>query len=204
MPEFDKAYWEDHWAPSGGDRELPANPYLAGETAHLPPATALDAGCGTGAEAVLLAERGWRVTGVDISHAAIAAAQHRAERAGVSDRIEWLERDLTRWEPDRSWDLVVTSYAHSEHGQFALYRKLASLVAPGGTILIIGHLHDTEPHGHAGAHPETATVTRAAITQIFDVPEWTIDAGYEHDRLVDTGTRSVPLRDVVVRARRNG
>src|SRR5690606_24506763 len=70
MDEIDKDYWENHWSPatSSGVRELPVNPYLATETAHLHPGTALDAGCGTGAEAIWLAEQGWQVTAADISH----------------------------------------------------------------------------------------------------------------------------------------
>src|SRR5690625_6269044 len=62
MAEFDKTYWEHHWNPttSNGVRKLPAHPYLATETAHLRPGTALDAGCGTGAEAIWLAAQGWQ------------------------------------------------------------------------------------------------------------------------------------------------
>ncbi|HIY66127.1 MAG TPA: methyltransferase domain-containing protein [Candidatus Agrococcus pullicola] len=215
MPDFDKTYWEEHWAPTpaNAERDLPVHPYLPTETSQLSGGTALDAGCGTGAEAVWLAEQGWLVTGADISATALEAAGHRAERAGLGDRIEWVETDLTQWEPGRSWDLVVTSYAHSEIGQLLLYRQLASLVAPSGTLLIVGHLHEpgtnggSSTHGdpgHHGAHPEAASVTRDAITQMFDVPGWAIDASYENVRAVRPGGRPVQLRDVVVRAHRNG
>lgn len=214
MPEFDKTYWEEHWAPTAANAEqdLPVHPYLLKETSQLFSGAALDAGCGTGAEAVWLAEQGWLVTGADISATALEAAGHRAERAGLGDRIEWVEADLTQWEPGRSWDLVVTSYAHSETGQLPLYRRLASLVAPGGTLLIVGHLHEPGANGgsntygdpgHHGAHPAAASVTRDAITQMFDVPGWAIDASYENVRVVRPGGRPVQLRDVVVRAHRN-
>ena len=45
-----------------------------------PPGRALDLGCGTGTNAITLCERGWRVTGVDFSPKAIAAARRKAAR----------------------------------------------------------------------------------------------------------------------------
>lgn len=201
MAEFDKDYWETHWSPgaSGRDGHLPANPYVQTETAHLPAGTALDAGCGAGAEARWLAERGWRVTAADISTTALATAQAHAASAGAEARIEWVEADLARWEPERSWDLVLTSYAHADIGQLALYRRIASWVAAGGTLLIIGHHHD-DHHGHH--RPEGATASLEAITTSFSAPEWQVEAGYERTRIVHPDGRAVPLRDVIVRARR--
>ena len=70
MAEFDKNYWEVHWtldSPGQEQRQLPVNPYLPAETMRLPPGAALDAGCGSGAEALWLAEHGWLVTAADIS-----------------------------------------------------------------------------------------------------------------------------------------
>jgi len=48
----------------------------------LAPGTALDLGCGEGADAIWLAERGWQVTAADISQAALdRAAGNRSEAA---------------------------------------------------------------------------------------------------------------------------
>src|SRR3954447_3934670 len=97
MNEFDKDYWEDQWAPaaSGRKRQLPVNPYLAAETAHLPVGVVLDAGCGTGTEALWLAEHGSHVTAADISASALAEARARATAAGVGERVDWVETDLS-------------------------------------------------------------------------------------------------------------
>ena len=50
----------------------------------LPPGTALDVGCGEGADAIWLAERGWRVTAVDFSTDGAGSARRptRSRRAG--------------------------------------------------------------------------------------------------------------------------
>lgn len=199
MHEFDETYWEDHWSPTATGRSLPANPYLRSETAHLAVGTALDAGCGTGTEALWLAEQGWQVTGVDISAKALAAAASRADAADLAGQIEWVATDLTRWEPDRRWNLVVTNYAHPDTGQLAFYERIASWVAPGGTLLIVGHLHGP---GHGHAHPDSATATRDAITDLLAAPDWHLDASYENVRTVDTGGSPAQLRDVIVRAHR--
>ncbi|GFZ82224.1 class I SAM-dependent methyltransferase [Nesterenkonia alkaliphila] len=203
MHQFDKTYWENHWAPAGEREALPVNPYLPAELTQLPPGTALDAGCGTGTEAIWLAEQGWQVTGADISATALAAAAARAAAPGTAEQLQWVETDLTTWEPDRRWDLVVTSYAHPETGQLAFYRRISSWVAPGGTLLIVGHLHQPA-HGHPRSHPhpETATATLEDITELFAGPAWHIEAGYENTRTVQVAGRSVPLRDAILRARR--
>lgn len=206
MHEFDRAYWERHWAPgatAAAARRLPVNPYLPTETESLRVGDALDAGCGTGAEALWLAERGWRVTGADISAAALATATERAEARGQSADVDWVEADLTTWEPGRTWDLVVTHYAHAAIGQLAFYERIAGWVAPGGTLLIVGHLHGQHGgHEHGSEHPDEATATGAGIAELFAGPQWRIDADYEADRIVEAGGRRVPLHDVVVRVHR--
>jgi 2-polyprenyl-3-methyl-5-hydroxy-6-metoxy-1,4-benzoquinol methylase len=47
----------------------------------------LDVGCGDGSNSVLLASRGARVTGIDISSRSIELATERARLAGVQDRV---------------------------------------------------------------------------------------------------------------------
>ena len=58
------------------------NPQLVAQVADLAPGTALDVGCGEGADAIWLAERGWRVTAVDISTVALERAAAHAAAAG--------------------------------------------------------------------------------------------------------------------------
>ena len=63
------------------------------ESGRIRPCRAVDLGCGTGANAVYLAQNGFEVTGVDFSEAAIEKAQARAAEAGVP--VEFIVDDLT-------------------------------------------------------------------------------------------------------------
>lgn len=143
---FDKTYWDQTWtgerapAMSSGD----PNPHLIKEVSGLESGTALDAGCGAGAEAIWLAAQGWDVTGADVANAALDHAKDRAAVAGVSDRVRWIQADLSSWAPETQYDLVTTHYAHPAMPQLDFYGRIADWVAPGGTLLIVGHLH----HGH--------------------------------------------------------
>jgi SAM-dependent methyltransferase len=207
---FDKEYWEQHWQRGrsdgpGGKPAIPPNPYLAQETRDLVPGTALDAGCGAGAEAIWLAEHGWRVTAVDISSEALARASERAATSAASDRIQWVEADLTVWEPGRQFDLVTAHYAHPSIPQLRFYDRVAAWVAPGGTLLVVGHLHThgTTDHAHGQGPPEEATATAAAVTAGLGHDGWTVVTAAEHHRtLGGHGDQAVELHDVVVRATR--
>ncbi len=204
---FDKDYWESHWQQARGrvdGHDSVPHPHLATETVGLVPGTALDAGCGEGAEAVWLAAQGWQVTAADISSEVLARARERATESAGFDRVEWVEADLSVWEPDRRFDLVTTHYAHPAMPQLAFYERLSDWVAPGGTLLIVGHLHtsDGATHGH-GQPPEEASVTADSVAARLDTAEWDVVTADEHVRPLGNRSGAVTtLHDVVVRATR--
>jgi cyclopropane fatty-acyl-phospholipid synthase-like methyltransferase len=210
--DFDKDYWEHHWEqgaqaqpgvePGTPEADQP-NPYLDHETADLTPGTALDAGCGTGTDAIWLARHGWQVTGADISRTALDQAAARAAAQGLDDDVTWIEADLVSWQPEHPFDLVTTAYAHPVMEQLAFYRRVAGWVAPGGTLLIIGHRHDGGAAGHGEQPPAEATVSVSQTAAALDPAQWLIDTAEEHERTVTApdGTGHV-LHDVVVRATR--
>ncbi|MEV7607558.1 class I SAM-dependent methyltransferase [Paenarthrobacter sp. NPDC089322] len=120
------------------------NPQLVAEAADLKPGTALDLGCGEGADAIWLAEHGWTVTGMDVSAVALERAAAHAAKAGQTDRIAWQQQDLSQWTPEPAFDLVSAQFLHSPllpwRDSVAL---AAAAVAPRGTLLVVGH----HPHG---------------------------------------------------------
>ncbi|HYN68491.1 MAG TPA: class I SAM-dependent methyltransferase [Ornithinibacter sp.] len=210
--EFDKDYWDRHYdraeAGSAGGHQLPPNPYLVHEVGDLTPGTALEAGCGEGAEAIWLGLAGWQVTAVDIAAEPLARAADRAAEAGVGEGVRWVQADLSSWDPARTYDLVTTHYAHPAMPQLEFYDRLSSWVAPGGSLLVVGHLHTG--HGGHGApddqHPPAeASVTATSITERLDPGTWDVVTAGEHPRTLEgTGGGHGILQDVVVRAVRRG
>jgi SAM-dependent methyltransferase len=215
---FDDDYWKSIWegelAPSMGASD--PNPHLIRETSTLAPGTALDAGCGAGAEAIWLAMHGWQVTAADIATAALERAAERAVASGVGERVKWVEADMSVWDPNTRYDLVTTHYAHPSIPQLDFYDRIGSWVAPGGALLIVGHLHHDSGHGHGDAEwrgdghshgrdtpPPAASATAAAITARLDPASWDVVTAEESQRvLARPGGDEVTLHDVVVRATR--
>ena len=147
MPQFDQNFWQQLWSKTLREQadkiaSRPPNAHLNAEVAQLPPGRALDAGCGHGADTLWLAAHGWQVTAVDFSAAALAHGRSMAEAAGASiaERISWLESDLTTWAPEpEHYDLVVCMYVHVHGSVEERVRRMASGVAPGGTLFLVGH-----------------------------------------------------------------
>jgi SAM-dependent methyltransferase len=203
----DQASWDERYRSSDALWSGNPNPQLLTETSDLSPGTALDVGCGEGADAIWLAERGWRVSAVDFSTVALKRGAARAMEAGVevADRITWIHADLTKWTPAAgSFDLVSSQFMHLPKDQREpLYRRLAESVAPGGTLLVVGH------------HPSDmqTTVPRPAAREFFftgddiaaslDPDEWEIILSAEPERYTtDPEGHTVPIHDAVLRARR--
>ncbi len=134
-------FWETRYRDGGRLWSGRPNALLVREAGDLPPGTALDLGCGEGADAVWLASRGWRVTGVDIAHTALERAALHAAEAGVGDRTAWERHVLGETFPEGSYDLVNVQYLQSPVplDQRRVLRQAAAAVAAGGTLLIVLH-----------------------------------------------------------------
>lgn len=209
MPTFDDEYWDEIWhgGRAGAMGSSAPNPHLSREVDDLPRGTALDAGCGAGAEAIWLAEHGWQVTGADIAQAALDRAAERADAHGIGEHVEWVRADLSSWQPEVQYDLVTTHYAHPAMPQLEFYDRVASWVAPGGTLLIVGHLHhsgsDGHGHGDDDSPPVEASATAAGITARLAPEEWEVVTAEEsHRTMSGPDGRETTIHDVVVRATR--
>jgi SAM-dependent methyltransferase len=150
----DKTAWNQRYA--GSDLVWSAAPNIWVEqlTRDLPPGTALDIAAGEGRNALWLAARGWHATAVDFSAVALQRAASLAEEQLGPDvgRLVTLEVDVQRWVPrPRSYDLVVVVYLHlREKQRSAVMLAAAEAVAPGGTLLVVGHDLENLTSGHGG------------------------------------------------------
>ncbi len=141
--EWDQLYAERRWS---GD----PNGALVAEAADLAPGRALDVGCGEGADAVWLAQRGWRVTALDPSRVALDRAAEVAAAAGVE--VELVHAGLLEAALG-AYDLVSAQYpALKRTPDHAAERALLGAVAPGGTLLFVHHLLDDASRHRSSDH----------------------------------------------------
>jgi 2-polyprenyl-3-methyl-5-hydroxy-6-metoxy-1,4-benzoquinol methylase len=138
---FEPPSWDERY--SGEDQIWSGDPnaQLVAEMSALTPGTALDVGCGEGGDVIWLARRGWTVTGADFSAGGLRRAARHAEAAGVGGRVDWWQVDARTFSADgRSYDLVTTHFLHPpDGGMVDVTRRLSEAVAPGGSLLVVGH-----------------------------------------------------------------
>jgi thioredoxin reductase/predicted O-methyltransferase YrrM len=202
---FERPAWEERYS---GDTVWSGkvNVQLEAEAASLAPGRALDVGCGEGGDALWLASRGWEVTASDFADAALARVAVHAAEAGLGDRVGTRRFDVRTFEPDgETWDLVTAHFVHlPDGGMVDVVRRLASAVAPGGTLLVVGHdpgdLATGLRHGnHSFMH--TADQLLPALDD-----RWEVEVCESRPRTQahpQTG-EEVAIADAVLRARRRG
>ena len=137
---FDQSTWEERYRSRPEIWSGRPNEQLVAEASGLEPGRALDAGCGEGGDAIWLAQRGWQVTAVDFSATAIERGRAQAAKLGVAERISWVVADLAEWVPPSGADLATSHFLHvPPAARKAAFGRLADAVAPGGTLLVVGH-----------------------------------------------------------------
>jgi SAM-dependent methyltransferase len=134
-------YWEQHYGAHDRVWTGRVNAQLADGVESLRPGRALDLGCGEGADALWLAERGWRVVAVDVSHTALQRAAADALDRGLERHIDFQRHDLSDSFPEGTFDLVTAHYLHSPArlNREQVLRRAAEAVGSGGLLLIVDH-----------------------------------------------------------------
>jgi SAM-dependent methyltransferase len=202
-----EAFWDQRYRSSSTLWSGQANPQLVTETSDLSPGSALDVGCGEGADAIWLAERGWRVTAVDVSTVALerGAAHAHDVSAEVAQRITWLRADLVEWVPPAaSYDLVSAQFMHLPRIQReVLHGRLARSVAPGGTLLVVGH----HPSDLETAVPRPSVpgllFTSSEVAESLVKDQWLIAVDEARARqTLDSEGHATTIHDAVFKAQR--
>ncbi|MCB5909107.1 class I SAM-dependent methyltransferase [Streptomyces pinistramenti] len=205
-PASTEEIWDARYR--AGDKIFSGDPNtaLVRETAGLRPGTALDLGCGEGADAVWLASRGWRVTATDVSPTALRRAARQATAAGVGDRIDWQHHDLDASFPEGEFDLVSAHFLYPPlaAARERILRTSSRAVAPGGLLLIVSHAGP--PFWDHDLAPEVHFPTPEEILTALDLPavQWEVQVSETYHRpATSPGGESGTRADSTLKLRRS-
>jgi SAM-dependent methyltransferase len=154
------ASYHDGPAPWDIDRPQPAIARLASEGAFA--GTVLDAGCGTGENALHLASLGSSVLGVDVAETALAIAREKAGKRGID--VEFVAADAFGLERlGRMFETVLDcglfhTFDAGEQRRYAA--SLASVTKHDGTLYVLCFSDDGPG---TGPHPVSREQLRAAF-----------------------------------------
>lgn len=130
MSVNDRARWDQRWGDITDEAYAP-HPLLLRHEKLLSPGWGLDLACGLGQNAIWLAQRGYRMLGVDVSAVALKKAAEAARRQELAHQPQWIQADLDNWYiPAGRFDLVVVFRFLDRR----LFPALQEAVRPSGLI----------------------------------------------------------------------
>ncbi|MGW6173672.1 class I SAM-dependent methyltransferase [Arthrobacter sp. NPDC055138] len=150
-----RIFWDARYGEHARIWSGAVNQVLADTAPGLAPGRALDLGCGEGGDSVWLAERGWQVTGVDVSATALERAHALSESRGLgAEQISWQQIDLAADFPAGEFELVSACFLASpiQLPRADILQRAAAAVAPSGTLLVVSHAGAPPWAGDSGGH----------------------------------------------------
>ncbi len=166
--------WNEAYRAGTGFTKKP-NKLLIASVAGVAPGGALVLAMGQGRNALYLASRGWRVTGVDISNEGIRIAEQQAAERGIS--INAILADIDKYDVGKDrWDLVTMLYAGNDVGWI---ERIRTGIKPGG-LFVVEYFHKDD-----GAAADADGFKTGELAKLFsgwyiirdevvsDVADWT-------------------------------
>ena len=162
-PEF----WNETWADiedCGSD----SDEILVDQVGRLVPGRALDIGCGTGGNAMWLAEQGWELTAMDYSIVAIKKGKRLAAERGVN--VEFVVADASQYQPQGHYDLITCFYIQLFPEQRAtMLATMSKALAPGGTLLFVSHDKSGPPSGWSDEDLLSLTTPEEVVAELAEL-----------------------------------
>jgi SAM-dependent methyltransferase len=104
--------------------------------------TILELGCGTGTHAILLAEDGYQIHGVDLSEDMLQAANNRRAQLSpeICSRVDFSQSDIRQTRISRTFDVVISlfhviSYQTTNEDLHAAFATVKEHLKPGGVFI---------------------------------------------------------------------
>ena len=136
-------FWNEYYKNNSSPWTTPDAGFVT-EVTRLPTGSALELGCGEGADSIWLAKRNWEVTAVDFAPAAIENLTLAAKKQGLN--IKGVVADVSTYQSDKKYDMVFMCYIHLLRDQRNQTLVCATeALAPCGTLVYIGIAQSSTP-----------------------------------------------------------
>jgi cyclopropane fatty-acyl-phospholipid synthase-like methyltransferase len=197
-----RAFWDERFAAPEYIFGREPNRFLVSQAALFQPGAAvLDVATGEGRNAVWLAQRGCRVTGIDISAKAIEKARRLAAESGVEVRFEVEDVRQRSWVAD-AFDAVVTIFIQfaAPAERRSVFEGMQRTLRPGGVIVLQGYTPKQLEYKTGGPPQADHMYTEPLLREAF--AGWEILHLAEHEDVLNEGTKHVgrsALIDLVAR-----
>jgi SAM-dependent methyltransferase len=196
---MDAATWDERYREAELVWSAAPNEFVEQEVADLPAGRALDLAAGEGRNAIWLATRGWEVEAVEFSPVAIDKGRALAEHAGAE--VAWTLADLTAAPDLAPADLVLLVYLHLPRpAADGVLRHAASLVRPGGTLLVVAHARRNLADGYGGPSDPAVLPEPGEVADVLAAAGLRVERAGEVIRTVGTDDGPREAIDVLVRA----
>jgi SAM-dependent methyltransferase len=200
---MDARSWDERYRTAESVWGAQPNRWVEQEVSGLTPGVALDLACGEGRNAVWLAGLGWRVLAVDFSRVGLEKGAELERRVLGTAQIAWIEADATSFVAPEPVDLALLCYLQLDAaGRRAAVRNAAAAVAPGGTLLVIGHDSRNLADGTGGPPDPRVLFTARDVEADLAGSGLRVEKAGEVLRPVDGADR--PAIDALLRAVRPG
>lgn len=183
------------------------NPVLEEVMSGYQPGLAVDAGAGEGGDTLWLARHGWRVVALEASSVGIYRGVSEAAKH-TSESGEPLDIDWRVWDLERSWpvahagaDAVSLQFIHTDgHARQRIWAHAVDAVAPGGTLLIVGH-DPRDAEAGIPRPPADMCFTQDELRQAIP-SDWSTVSTRVVSRNQNIGGQDVLVHDIVLEATR--
>ena len=168
------------------------------ETIHI-----LELGCGTGIHAVQLAEKGYKVEGIDLSETMLVRAlERRAELpTAVSEKLSFLESDIRTYESALRFDTIISlfhviSYMTTNEDLNETFKTVKKHLKPQGVFIFDcwhgpGVLHDKPVSRTRSFENDVVSINRTSVPGLFPDKN-SVDVNFEisiHNKQTDQTTK---------------
>jgi tellurite methyltransferase len=135
MSEADRQKWDQKYAEGAYQARTWPSGLLEAWLDKFPPGRALDIGCGSGRNALRIAEAGYQVDALDISNVALERGRNSARERGLEINFQQTDLDTLELEPNQYQLITIIRYVNRQ-----ITQTIVNALAPGGWLLFEHHL----------------------------------------------------------------